>query len=50
MDDFYAVRSRFIPPLPWKTFSPPLSIPIDEGSICLSHVSNSAAELLEDNH
>ncbi len=26
MDDFYAARSRLIPPLPWQTFSPPLSV------------------------
>lgn len=25
MDDFYAARSRLIPPLPWSTFSPPFS-------------------------
>ncbi|WP_170434939.1 hypothetical protein [Ruegeria arenilitoris] len=25
MDDFYAARSRVIPPLPWSTFSPPFS-------------------------
>ncbi|MEP3329695.1 hypothetical protein, partial [Sedimentitalea sp.] len=25
MDDFYAARSRIIPPLPWSTFSPPFS-------------------------
>jgi len=23
--DFYAARSRIIPPLPWKTFAPPFS-------------------------
>ncbi|MEY8839758.1 calcium-binding protein [Cribrihabitans sp. XS_ASV171] len=26
MDDFYAARSRLIPPLPWTTFSPPFSL------------------------
>ena len=25
MDDFYAARSRLIPPLPWPTFAPPFS-------------------------
>lgn len=25
MDDFYAARSRIIPPLTWLTFSPPVS-------------------------
>ncbi len=25
MDDFYAARSRVIPPIPWSTFSPPFS-------------------------
>ena len=25
VDDFFAARSRLIPPLPWPTFSPPLS-------------------------
>ncbi|MEP3332400.1 hypothetical protein, partial [Sedimentitalea sp.] len=32
MDDFYAARSRIIPPLPWSTFSPPFSI-LFSGSI-----------------
>ncbi len=26
MTDFYAARSRIIPPLPWPTFAPPLTI------------------------
>ncbi|WP_170108121.1 hypothetical protein [Donghicola tyrosinivorans] len=26
MDDFYAARSRIIPPLTWPTFSPPFSL------------------------
>ena len=25
MDDFYAARSRIIPPLPWPIFAPPFS-------------------------
>jgi hypothetical protein len=25
VDDFYAARSRIIPPLPWSTFAPPFS-------------------------
>ena len=25
MDDFYAARSRTFPPLPWQTFTPPLT-------------------------
>ena len=25
MDDFYAARSRTIPPLPWTNFAPPFS-------------------------
>ena len=25
MDDFYAARSRTIPPLPWSNFAPPIS-------------------------
>ena len=25
MDDFYAARSRTIPPLPWSIFAPPIS-------------------------
>lgn len=25
VDDFYAARSRLIPPLPWQTFAPPFS-------------------------
>ncbi|WP_171206163.1 hypothetical protein [Ruegeria sp. HKCCA0235A] len=25
MDDFYAARTKIIPPLPWSTFSPPFS-------------------------
>src|SRR6056297_4250909 len=25
VDDFYAARSRLIPPLPWPTFAPPFS-------------------------
>ena len=25
MDDYYAARSKVIPPLPWPTFSPPFS-------------------------
>ncbi|PIL19653.1 hypothetical protein P775_13505 [Puniceibacterium antarcticum] len=25
MDDFYAARSRLIPPLPWPTVAPPFS-------------------------
>ncbi|EFO28598.1 hypothetical protein TRICHSKD4_5964 [Roseibium sp. TrichSKD4] len=25
MDDFYAARSRIIPPLPWSNFAPPIS-------------------------
>ena len=27
MAGFYPARSRIIPPLPWQTFSPPLSLP-----------------------
>jgi len=26
VDDFYAARSRVIPPLPWPTFAPPFSL------------------------
>ena len=26
MDDFYAARSRVIPPLPWPTFAPAFSV------------------------
>lgn len=26
MDDFYAARSRTIPPLPWSSFPPPFSL------------------------
>jgi hypothetical protein len=25
VDDFYAARSKFIPPLPWPTIAPPFS-------------------------
>ena len=27
MADFYAARSRIIPPLPWTSFAPPFSLP-----------------------
>ena len=28
MADFYAARSRIIPPLPWTSFAPPFSHPL----------------------
>src|SRR6056297_1033415 len=31
VDDFYAARSRLIPPLPWPTFAPPFSLVAEEG-------------------
>jgi len=35
VDDFYAARSRTIPPLPWSNFAPPISVscPSPENSI-----------------
>ncbi|UWQ32390.1 RidA family protein [Leisingera sp. M527] len=38
MDDFYAARSRIIPPLPWSTFSPPFSLP-DASKVGYSQIS-----------
>uniref|UniRef100_UPI001C530747 hypothetical protein n=1 Tax=Edaphosphingomonas laterariae TaxID=861865 RepID=UPI001C530747 len=29
VDDFYAARSRAIPPLPWSNIAPPFSLPGD---------------------
>src|SRR5690606_15422680 len=31
VDDFYAARSRTIPPLPWSSFPPPFSHPAHVG-------------------
>ncbi len=51
MDDFYAARSRTIPPLPWSNFAPPISVLklVDEGrsyrwiarDLCLSKTLSS---------
>ena len=37
MDDYYAARSGLIPPLPWPTFSPPFSAPIDAIDYVITH-------------
>ncbi|MDD9709542.1 hypothetical protein PVW53_19965, partial [Seohaeicola sp. SP36] len=38
VDDFYAARSRLIPPLPWPTFAPPFSLMPKRARLnCLHH-------------
>lgn len=43
MDDFYAARSAIFTPLPWKTFAPPFSDPVDGRNEFQSRICNTAA-------
>lgn len=48
MDDFYAARSRTIPPLPWSNIAPPFSllpIGIEVGDIAKTGISRREADL-----
>ena len=46
MDDFYAARSRTIPPLPWSNFAPPISEVKKVGSVSdLVEIAHSQAGL-----
>ncbi len=38
MDDFYAARSKIIPPLPWPTFAPPFSLEVLDASFSFDGV------------